>query len=134
MAQPENWPLLCSQRRSKICLPYLPHFAENNLLPLHNSLWTRKEKTHAAQEGHPCLKFPATAFSILLFTETRKLSGFFLKKKPPCTISLCQHVNRKCSKGMIPVSNPAKDPPPPPDHTHFLASPFTLGWSVKCSK
>jgi hypothetical protein len=29
----------------------------------------------------------AAAFSILLFTETRKLSGFFLKKKPPRTIS-----------------------------------------------
>jgi hypothetical protein len=26
----------------------------------------------------------ATAFSILLFTETGMLSGFFLKKKPPC--------------------------------------------------
>jgi hypothetical protein len=27
-----------------------------------------------------------TAFSILPFTETAQLSGFFLKKKPPCTL------------------------------------------------
>jgi hypothetical protein len=56
----------------------------------------------------------ATAFSILPFTETWKPSGFFLKKKPPCTIFKWQHVNRKCSgsrlrqagdfPGMAPVS------------------------------
>jgi hypothetical protein len=39
-----------------------------------------------------------TAFSILLFTETSMPSGFFLKKKPPCTISKRQDVNRKRSK------------------------------------
>jgi hypothetical protein len=44
----------------------------------------------------------ATAFSIQLFTETEMLSGFFLKKKPPCTISKRQHVNRKCSKQLHP--------------------------------
>jgi hypothetical protein len=39
-----------------------------------------------------------TVFSILLFTETEQRSGFFLKKKPPCTLSQCQHVNRKRSR------------------------------------
>jgi hypothetical protein len=42
--------------------------------------------------------FAATAFSILLFTEAKQRSGFFLKKKPPCTLVQCQHVNRKCSR------------------------------------
>jgi hypothetical protein len=40
----------------------------------------------------------ATAFSILLFTGTSKPSGFFLKKKPPFSISKWQHMNRKCSR------------------------------------
>jgi toxin ParE1/3/4 len=39
----------------------------------------------------------ATAFSILLFTKGSMSSGFFPKKKPPCTIYQWQHVNRKCS-------------------------------------
>jgi hypothetical protein len=39
----------------------------------------------------------ATAFSILVHTETTMPSGFFLKKKPPCTIFKWQHVNRKRS-------------------------------------
>ena len=38
-----------------------------------------------------------TAFSILFFTESWRLSGFFLKKKPPSMISKRQHLNRKCS-------------------------------------
>jgi hypothetical protein len=38
-----------------------------------------------------------TAISILVSTGTSKLSGFFLKKKPPCTIRKWQHVNRDCS-------------------------------------
>jgi len=37
----------------------------------------------------------ATAFSIQLFTETVVMSGFFLKKKPPSTQPIWQHVNRK---------------------------------------
>ena len=28
-----------------------------------------------------------TAFSILIFTESKRPSGFFVKKKPPCTMS-----------------------------------------------
>jgi hypothetical protein len=40
----------------------------------------------------------ATAFSILLFTEASISSGFFPKKKPPCTIHQWQHVNRKGAK------------------------------------
>jgi hypothetical protein len=38
-----------------------------------------------------------TVFSILLITQARKPSGFFLKKKPPCTICKWQNVNRKRS-------------------------------------
>jgi hypothetical protein len=33
-----------------------------------------------------CAKTATTAFSILLFTETGQPGGFFLKKKPPCTL------------------------------------------------
>jgi hypothetical protein len=40
-----------------------------------------------------------TAFSILVHTETTMPSGFFLKKKPPCTIFKWQHVSRKRSSG-----------------------------------
>ena len=36
------------------------------------------------REWRPCARL--TAVSILLFTETEKRSGFFLKKKPPCTM------------------------------------------------
>ena len=39
----------------------------------------------------------STAFSILLSTGTRTLSGFFLKKKPPCTFFRRRQVNRQCS-------------------------------------
>jgi hypothetical protein len=49
----------------------------------------------------------ATAFSILVHTETTMPSGFFLKKKPPCTIFKWQYVNRKCSN----VSNEGKSEP-----------------------
>jgi hypothetical protein len=48
----------------------------------------------------------ATAFSILLFSETWKPSGFFLKKKPPCTGPQCQYVNRKCSKRVRKLNKP----------------------------
>ena len=40
----------------------------------------------------------ATAFSILVLTETTMPSGFFPKKKPPRTIIKWQHVNRKRSR------------------------------------
>jgi hypothetical protein len=39
----------------------------------------------------------STAFPILLFTETKHTSGFFLKEKSPCTLPQCQLVNRKRS-------------------------------------
>jgi glycosyltransferase involved in cell wall biosynthesis len=44
-------------------------------------------------------RFWATAFSLLLLTETGKPSGFFPKKKPPCTPAQCHHVKRKCFRG-----------------------------------
>src|ERR1700691_6185617 len=49
------------------------------------------------------MNFVFEAFSILVFTETGRPSGFFLKKKPTCTISKGQHVNRKCSRTAIAV-------------------------------
>jgi YVTN family beta-propeller protein len=72
--------------------------------PLFNSLSADKPQV-------PCLRrvlFTATAFSILVFRETGMLSGFFLKKKPPCTIYIRQHVNRKCSKVGKHKSTPAR--------------------------
>ena len=48
-----------------------------------------------------------TAFSILVHTETTMPSGFFLKKKPPCTIFKWQHVNRKRSSRVAIPSEPA---------------------------
>jgi hypothetical protein len=42
-------------------------------------------------------KYQATAFSILLFTESTPPSGFFHKKKPPLMHFQCQYVNRKRS-------------------------------------
>jgi hypothetical protein len=52
----------------------------------------REEIIFAGCRARPAIAFrffsgsSATAFSILLFTECRMLSGFFLKKKPPCTM------------------------------------------------
>jgi hypothetical protein len=53
--------------------------------------------SNAVAASCPLTLFPVTAFSILLFTEAEQRSGFFLKKKPPCTLSQCQQVNRKRS-------------------------------------
>jgi hypothetical protein len=51
----------------------------------------------------------ATAFSILVFTETTMPSRFFIKKKPPCTIFKRQQVNRKRSS----VGDERSQPNPP---------------------
>jgi hypothetical protein len=47
--------------------------------------------------NQPLRLYLATAFSILVFTESTHSRAFFLKKKTPLMQFQCQHVNRKCS-------------------------------------
>jgi hypothetical protein len=56
----------------------------------------------------------AIAFSILVHTETTMQSGFFLTKKPLCTIFKWQHVNRKPSNGSNEAQSERQSPTPLP--------------------
>ena len=80
--------------RAAICSILLTFL--RNIKPLFDPRRTlRGPEKHSGR--HPQVPPSVTAFSILLFTETTRPNGFFLKKMPPCQISSRQHVNRKCS-------------------------------------